>query len=359
MALGDQRAVPAAAVLLGSGTSSPPATRLRRRASVSSISASRPATSRLVGQQRAQHPAEPDRLVGQLGADRGVARAGEVALVEDEVDDGQHRRRAARRGRRPTAPGRGCCAPLILLLGPGDPLGHRRLRDEERRGDLGDGQPAEQAQGERHPGLRRERRVAAGEDQPEPVVLDRAGRLVGGVVVDHQGRLVLGVALGLAADPVDGPVAGGGGQPAARVGRHAVDAASARRRPGAPRRPPPRRRRCRRSGGSARRRPGRTPRGRSARSRRWGPVTRLEARPGRAAPRPCPAGRRALGGPRQRRVEVGGLDDPEAAEPLLGLGERAVGDDRLARRCCRRWSPARSASVRRRTPTRPRPAASG
>ena len=52
------------------------------------------------------------------------------------------------------------------------------------------------------------------------------------------------------------------------------------------------------------------------------------------------AGLRALGGPLQRGVEVGQLDDPEAAEPLLGLGERAVGDDRARRRCCRRSSTA-------------------
>jgi len=94
---------------------------------------------------------------------------------------------------------------------------------QERPGDLGDGQAAEQPQGERHPGLGCQRRVAAGEDQPEPVVVDGAGQLRGCVVVDHQGRPVLGVALLLAADPVEGAPGRGGGQPAARVGRHPVD----------------------------------------------------------------------------------------------------------------------------------------
>ncbi len=42
------------------------------------------------------------------------------------------------------------------------------------------------------------------------------------------------------------------------------------------------------------------------------------------------AGDGGLGGPRQRGVEVGGLDDPEAAELLLGLGERAVGRHHVA-----------------------------
>ena len=43
-----------------------------------------------------------------------------------------------------------------------------------------------------------------------------------------------------------------------------------------------------------------------------------------------PAGLRALGGPGQGGVEVSRLDDPEAAQLLLGLGERTVGDDRLS-----------------------------
>src|SRR5664279_1227287 len=41
------------------------------------------------------------------------------------------------------------------------------------------------------------------------------------------------------------------------------------------------------------------------------------------------AARRRLGRPRQRAIEVGGLDDPEATELLLGLRERPVGDDYL------------------------------
>ena len=69
------------------------------------------------------------------------------------------------------------------------------------------------------------------------------------------------------------------------------------------------------------------------------------------------AGGRPLAGPGERGVQVGRLDHPEAAEPLLGLGERAVGEDRLGPRCCRRWSRSRAASGRRRTPTRRRPAA--
>ena len=42
------------------------------------------------------------------------------------------------------------------------------------------------------------------------------------------------------------------------------------------------------------------------------------------------AGDGGLGGPGQGGVEVGGLDDPEAAELLLGLGEGAVGGEDVA-----------------------------
>ena len=62
---------------------------------------------------------------------------------------------------------------LDLGLRAGDPLTHGGLWHQEGAGDLGDGQPADQAQRQRDPGLHRQGRVAAGEDQPEPVVLDR------------------------------------------------------------------------------------------------------------------------------------------------------------------------------------------
>ena len=59
-----------------------------------------------------------------------------------------------------------------LLLGPGHPGRHRRLRDQEGLRDLGGGQPADQPQGERDLGLPGQGGVAAGEHEPEPVVGD-------------------------------------------------------------------------------------------------------------------------------------------------------------------------------------------
>jgi hypothetical protein len=115
-----------------------------------------------------------------------------------------------------------------LALGAHDPLAHGRLGDQEGAGDLPGGQAPERAQRERHPRRHLQRRVAAGEDQPQPVVDDRA-------LVIHRRLLVLGVQahqLGKAvgavghrpvpAQAVDRPPPGGGGDPRPRVGRDAV-----------------------------------------------------------------------------------------------------------------------------------------
>ena len=275
-----------------SGTSSPPATRAARRDSVSSISASRPVTSGSSGSRTRRIRAS--RIASAVSSSRigALAALGEVALVEDEVEHGEH---AASRARQVLGLGDpvGDLRGLDLLLRAGDPLGHRGLRDEERLRDLGHGQAAEQPQGQRHPGLRRERRVAAGEDQPEPVVLDDAGRLVGGVVSRSSvppGAWRRGATRG-------GSCRSRGCRPWWSASRRGWAVrrrpATARPRRAGPRRPPPRRCRCRRSGGPARRRSGRTPRGRSARSPRWDrrvhPVVRPPGlAPGRAGPRPCP-----------------------------------------------------------------------
>jgi hypothetical protein len=53
--------------------------------------------------------------------------------------------------------------------------------------------------------------VTAGEDQPEPLVVDGAKRLERVVVLHQLGLLLLVVALVLAPDPVDGLAVGGGG----------------------------------------------------------------------------------------------------------------------------------------------------
>ena len=154
-----------------SGISSPSASvRAGRRASISSISASRPITSPSSGSSAPHHPRQPDRLVRQLGPEQRAPRAARVPLVEDEVEDvedappagllllaGRHPERHRRR--------------LDPLLGPRDPLRHRRLVDHERACDLGRRQPADRAQRQGDRRGRRQRRVAAHEQHRQRVVL--------------------------------------------------------------------------------------------------------------------------------------------------------------------------------------------
>ena len=118
-----------------------------------------------VRHQLGERTSEPDRL------GREVASAA-VALVEDQVDDGQDCGEAVGqqvRGRYAKRDPGG----LDLLLRPDEPLRHRRFGDEERAGDLLRRQAAERPQRERDLGLERERRMTAGEDELEALVGNR------------------------------------------------------------------------------------------------------------------------------------------------------------------------------------------
>ncbi len=155
-----------------SGTSSPCGpVRAARRASVSSISASRPATSPSSGSSRWTVRVSRIASRGQFGAVQGGAGRRRIALVEDQVEDLAARRAA---GRGPQRSGRPKRHAPHLLLGPADALRHRRLGHQVRAGDLRRGQTADRAQGERDLRGRGQVRVAAQEEQGEGVVLARA-----------------------------------------------------------------------------------------------------------------------------------------------------------------------------------------
>ena len=66
------------------------------------------------------------------------------------------------------------------LLGPADPLGHRRLGDPERRGDLRRGQAADRAQRQRDLAGRGQVRMAAAEQQGQRVVAVGGSASAGG-----------------------------------------------------------------------------------------------------------------------------------------------------------------------------------
>ena len=115
---------------------------------------------------------------------------------------------------------------LDLALGPHQSYSHRVLGHEEGSCDLPGRQAAEQPEGERHLGFGGQGRVAAGEDEAQPVVFHGPcllghGGIAGAGRDDRHLAEQLPPAR-LAAQAVDGTVAGGRGDPAARVGRQAV-----------------------------------------------------------------------------------------------------------------------------------------
>ena len=134
------------------------------------MSATRPCTSAPRG-QLGQDAAQPQGVLAQRRPNQVVAGGGRVPLVEDQVDDLEHRRQP----RAELGPARHLEGHARLgqrSLGPDDALGHRRLRHEERAGDLLGGEPAEQAQRERQRAWWRAP-VAGREDQAQEVVADR------------------------------------------------------------------------------------------------------------------------------------------------------------------------------------------
>ena len=172
----------------------------------------------LVGHQLSEQPPEPDRLGGEI---RPIG----VALVEDEVDDREHRAQAVRQpvvgGHRERDRGR-----LDLRLGSREPALHRLLGDQERPRDLLGREAAEGAQRQRHLRVDSQRRMAAGEDQLQTLVGDRGvvevelvhgrGRSIG---LQQPGLVLQG---SLTSKAVDGAVAPGHHQPRHRVLRRSL-----------------------------------------------------------------------------------------------------------------------------------------
>ena len=183
---------------------------------------------RLLRRELGQDAAEAQRVLAERRPHPVVAGGRRVALVEDEVDDLEHRRqprgelvaarhleRDLRLGQRP--------------LGADDALGDGRLRDEERARDLLGRQAAEQAERERDARLGGEHRMAGGEHEAQQVVADVV--VERGVEIRH-GHLLLRLELvaellvlaleQLApAQQVDRAMLGGGHEPGARVVRDA------------------------------------------------------------------------------------------------------------------------------------------
>ena len=114
-------------------------------------------------------------------------------------------------------------------LGPDDPLGDRRLGDEEGASDLVGRQSAEESEGQADPGIPGQDGMTGGEHQPEQVVADIVvgRRLEGGhrhCLGDRELAaqfLVLAIEHRPPGQEVHGPMLGGPHEPRSRIARDA------------------------------------------------------------------------------------------------------------------------------------------
>ena len=170
----------------------------------------------LVGHQVGEQPGQPDGFEAEVLAHQRLSCGRGMALVEHQVDDGQDGSQTIGKlglaGDSIRKAGR-----LDLLLGPHDALRDGGFRHQEGSGDLRGLQASEQPQGQCNLGSLSQSRVATGEDQPEPVVGHCAHRLGGFGVLQEHCLLVPIMSGRLPPQMVDGPVAGGGGDPGSRI----------------------------------------------------------------------------------------------------------------------------------------------
>ena len=177
----------------------------------------------LVGHQLHQCPGQADRLRAQAGPDQLGPGGGGVALVEQQVQHGEHGAGPFQQhvvGRDPE----GYARVADLALGPHQALRHGGFGDQERPGDLSRGEAGQSAQGEGDLGVQGQGGMTAGEHQAQAVIPARpASRIPAVVLLGPHGHLLQpGRAGGRPAHAIDSPVAGHGRQPGARAAGHAL-----------------------------------------------------------------------------------------------------------------------------------------
>jgi hypothetical protein len=133
---------------------------------------------RLGGQELGQDAPEAQSVVAQRGSHPVIALGRQITLVEDQVDDFEHRLDTRVEIRRPRQlEGDGLIGQRAF--GACDTLRDGRLGRQKGARDLVGGEPAQQAQGERNASLLREHGVAGHEHQSQEVVPHHVvGRLV-------------------------------------------------------------------------------------------------------------------------------------------------------------------------------------
>ena len=185
-----------------------------------------------LGQQIDQQSSEPNRLARQVHPRHRLSRRRRIALVEHEIDHAQHAVEPLGQLRRLRDLIRNAGV-ADFCLRPHDALRERGRGAQERLRDLFGGEPADLAQRERDLRVRRERRVAAREDQTQPVVFDRfvARRRFVGDRLDLVDPVLERVEARAPADAVDRLETPGGYEPGARVRGHAFARPLLERRP--------------------------------------------------------------------------------------------------------------------------------
>jgi len=181
----------------------------------------------LLVRELGEDAAKPQRLVTKARPHPVLAGGCRIALVEDQIDDREHRGEA----RAELFPMRDFEGHAFFAQGPfgaDDPLGDGRLRHQESPGDLVGGQPAEEPQGERNACLWRKDRMAGNEDEAQQVVAHRIvhrGINIGlcGVLLDFElvaELFMLALAQLAAAEEIDGAMLGRGHEPGAGLVRN-------------------------------------------------------------------------------------------------------------------------------------------
>ena len=220
-----------------------------------SISASRPQTSASRGASVGQHAAQAQRVLAQRRPHPVVAGGRRVALVEDQVDDLEHRRQARRAARRRAAPR---TAPASASV---------RLARTIRCATVASGtRNARAISGVVSPPSSRSvsatrasvestgwQQVKISRSRSSPIVVGARRRGAARPAIEEADLRVLALQALRPADEVDRAVLGGGHQPGARVVRDARLAATARARRRARPARGPRRGRRRASSAPARR----------------------------------------------------------------------------------------------------------
>ena len=118
-----------------------------------------------------QHPSQTQCILTERRSHPVFTGGRRVALVEDEIDDLEHRRQTCGT----LGPARDLEGDARLGKGPlgaDDALGDRRLGNQEGTRDLRRGEASEQTQRERDPRLSGQHRMAGGEYEAQQVVAD-------------------------------------------------------------------------------------------------------------------------------------------------------------------------------------------